>query len=114
MSNWSRDTILDFLKRYASEAPVGRALSLAEDFEQIDKELYELQEAVAILSETLIGLDEHGTIPADLISKRTAIRWALKKVQYCHGWVKCGPMSDAMTKLMEKIEKEIRDGDKRL
>lgn len=114
MSNWDKLTILDFLKRYASEAPAGRVIDLADDFEEIDRELFELKEAVAILAEGVVGLDEHGDISPDLKSKRPAVQWALRKVQYCHGWVKCGPTSDSINKLMEKIEHEIKCGNKRL
>ncbi|KKM19225.1 hypothetical protein LCGC14_1657840 [marine sediment metagenome] len=110
MSNWNKNEILKFLKSYAYEAPVGRAIGLADDFDQISRELHELQEAVAILSETVIKLDDHGAIPVELKSNRSAIRWALSKVQYCHGWVKLGPISNAMTKLMERVEDEIKRG----
>ena len=105
-SNWTRESILSFLSRYAPQAPLGSALSLANDFDATDRSLMHAQEAMAVLSESVIGLSKHGELTENLKLHRPAIQWALKKVQYCHGWVVIGPVSSALDRLMDRIEQE--------
>ena len=65
--------------------------------------------ALAILSEEVVGISDHGAIPEIFKNKRQAVKWALERVQYRHAWVVCGPVS-GMKEFLEKMDKDSRFG----
>ena len=99
---WTRDIVLDFLQRHAPKAPISDCMDLAW---QVDHDVYEvirLKEMLAIAS-TLI-LDDNGSPTIDTDRLRPAALLAIKELQNCHAWVNCGPVPDAMERLMKKHE----------
>ena len=60
-------------------------------------------EALAILASTELGFDKNGEIPQKS-NRHSAVFWALQQAQYRHAWVVCGPVNNAMERLMKKRE----------
>ena len=104
MSNWTKESILEYLENDAPNTKLVRAMSLARDFQILKESEFYYREMLAILS-TLV-LDEHGKIKPEHQNHRPAIIQALKCAQTCQAWVVCGPVTDGMEKLMCEIEKD--------
>lgn len=107
-----KDILLDFFIKFAPDAPIKKCMYYADKYGGDIKEIYFLKEALAILSEEVIGLSKQGDIPDNLKLKRPSVLWALGKMQEAHGWVTCGP-SEGMKTLLERIDKEITETGRR-
>jgi hypothetical protein len=102
MSNWTKDSVLDYLRRVAPDSKLFDAWSLANDIESLKISDFYNRRMLAVLSALL--LDKTGKIKPEYANQRPAIQQALKTVQNCQAWVVCGPVEDGMGKLMEEIE----------
>ena len=105
MSNHSEKSILKFLGQHAPKAPLGQSLSIAHDFQSLKDEALYLKEMIAILASFL--LNDNGEVKPGYQDLRPAVQFALKEVSNCHAWVVCGPVRDALTKLMDDVEKRF-------
>jgi hypothetical protein len=63
--------------------------------------------ALAILSESVLGLTPKGEIPDKYKDMRNAVQWALQRVSYRHAWCVCGPQTDAMNQLLKMADDPI-------
>lgn len=104
--SWDKDAVLDFLNREAPGAPMGKCMSLANEVQSMKTDLLFLKEMMAILSKLL--LDDNGTPLKQYDDVRPAIKEALRQVSHCHSWVVCGPVGDAMEKLMKHVEEKVK------
>ena len=96
------------IQTLAKEAPtmsISAANTLANQMAIAEVDLYVAKSALAILTGPL-GYDHNGNTPENLKCARNAIKWALRQVTNAHGWVVCGPVPDAMNKLMDEVEKD--------
>ena len=106
-NNKNQETmILTFLEKHAPSMPVDKALWLAREFQKVWDEGVFDAECLAVLSETIIGLDGSGHLPEHLkTGQRPAVVHALRQVSFRHGWTVCGPVANGMERLLEKFDK---------
>jgi hypothetical protein len=99
------NNVIRTLAKDAPTMPISAANTLASQMANAETDLYIAKAALAVLTGPL-GYNSHGTPPENLKSVREAVKWALDQATYAHGWVVCSPVSDAMNKLMDEIEKD--------
>ncbi len=96
------------LSRHAPDMKLAEAQSMAAHHGETFAKMMDHSKAIAILSETILGLGANGEIPSELCNQRPSVSWAIKHVQYCHSeWV-CGPISDPIETLMKEKDVEQR------
>lgn len=102
------------LRRLANNAPdmkLKEARDLASEHGRMFADMMVFSAALAILAETILGFDKNGKIPPD-DNRRSAVAWAMKQAQNCHGGWVCGPGPDnPMETLMQEKDAEwLRKG----
>lgn len=111
--NGKQLTTLSWIQRFADVAPdmkLQHALSMASDIANQFENMINDAEALAILSTTKVGLDDNGNYPEDLENERDAVKWAIGRAQYRHGWVTIGPISNGMDRLLEEKDTLFKKG----
>lgn len=110
MSNHSKDSILKFLQQHAPDAPLGKCMTIANDFQCFKESEHRLKMKLALLAEVL-EFDDNGGFK-DLAKKYKddkAVLWALDGVCHCDAWVNCGP-GKGTEGLKERVIEDIRQG----
>ena len=110
-NKFDEKALMDFFIQYCPQAPIRKCADFARKLQAEIVDNYIHKEALAVLSETICGMNDNGKIPKELKEKyenNKAVLWALDTVQYCHAWVVCGP-GGGMEEFIERISKEVNE-----
>lgn len=106
IGNYHKEEMLEFFRKHAPDAPVGKCLDYAGQLKRGQIEEYHLKCVLAVLSNYLC--DSNGKIrdSVSLADMEPALKKAMEIVQSMHGWVVCGPGPvDPMGKLIDQFVK---------
>ncbi len=107
---FKKDQVLKFCEEHAKDAPFGKCMDLANQFQRLGDEEYFSACVLAVLSSYFCN--EHGALIRERMpSEMTPIlNWAFDRVQYRHAWVSCGPVTDGMNKFLKRMEEKHCSG----